>query len=83
MEIVCGFDSRWVTFAGYTTCFDFELNCNMWLMSLQPGKYVWQTYKEVYDLVIKVGNAMRSCGFGEVSLLAFISAILPFAQHFV
>lgn len=52
-------------------------------MSLQPGKYVWKTYKEVYDLVIKVGNAMRSCGFGEVSLLACISAILPFAQYFV
>ncbi|XP_030951886.1 long chain acyl-CoA synthetase 4 isoform X1 [Quercus lobata] len=31
----------------------------------KPGKYVWQTYKEVYDLVIKVGNAMRSCGLGE------------------
>ncbi|KAG2677053.1 hypothetical protein I3843_12G082900 [Carya illinoinensis] len=31
----------------------------------KPSKYVWQTYKEVYDLVIKVGNAMRSCGFGE------------------
>ncbi|KAL0016000.1 hypothetical protein SO802_003069 [Lithocarpus litseifolius] len=31
----------------------------------KPGKYVWQTYKEVYDLVIKVGNAMRSCGVGE------------------
>jgi hypothetical protein len=67
----------------YTTCFDFELNCNMWLTSLQHGKYVWKTYKEVYDLVIKVGNAMRSCGFAEVSLLAFISAILPFAQYFV
>lgn len=55
----------------------------MWLTSLQHGKYVWKTYKEVYDLVIKVGNAMRSCGFAEVSLLAFISAILPFAQYFV
>lgn len=28
----------------------------------EPGKYVWQSYKEVYDIVIKVGNAMRSCG---------------------
>ncbi|XP_035543576.1 long chain acyl-CoA synthetase 4-like [Juglans regia] len=31
----------------------------------KPGKYVWQTYEEVYELVIKVGNAMQSCGFGE------------------
>ncbi|XP_035546002.1 65-kDa microtubule-associated protein 8 [Juglans regia] len=31
-----------------------------------PGKYVWQTYEEVYELVIKVENAMRSCGFGEI-----------------
>ncbi|KDP25300.1 hypothetical protein JCGZ_20456 [Jatropha curcas] len=32
---------------------------------IQNGKaseYVWQTYKEVYDLVIKVGNSIRSCG---------------------
>ncbi|MGR2462350.1 AMP-binding protein, partial [Salmonella enterica] len=29
------------------------------------GKYKWQTYKQVYDLVIKVGNSIRSCGYGE------------------
>lgn len=29
------------------------------------GKYKWQTYKEVYDMVIKVGNSIRSCGYGE------------------
>ncbi|CAN1254390.1 Long chain acyl-CoA synthetase 4 [Linum perenne] len=28
----------------------------------KAGKYVWQTYKQVYDQVIKVGNAIRSCG---------------------
>lgn len=28
----------------------------------KPGKYVWQTYKEVYDTVVKVGNSIRSCG---------------------
>ncbi|CAN1778654.1 Long chain acyl-CoA synthetase 4 [Linum perenne] len=28
----------------------------------KAGKYVWQTYKQVYDIVIKVGNAIRSCG---------------------
>ncbi|XP_050227208.1 long chain acyl-CoA synthetase 4-like [Mercurialis annua] len=31
----------------------------------KAGKYVWQTYKEVYDLVIKVGNAIRSCGVNQ------------------
>ncbi|KAJ1386080.1 AMP-dependent synthetase/ligase [Sesbania bispinosa] len=31
----------------------------------KPGKYKWQTYKEVYDLVMKVGNSIRSCGYGE------------------
>ncbi|WJX91936.1 long-chain-fatty-acid--CoA ligase [Trifolium repens] len=29
------------------------------------GKYKWLTYKEVYDMVIKVGNSIRSCGYGE------------------
>ncbi|CAM8879543.1 unnamed protein product [Rhodiola kirilowii] len=28
----------------------------------KAGKYVWQTYKQVYDTVLKVGNAIRSCG---------------------
>ncbi|XWS61620.1 hypothetical protein CRYUN_Cryun07bG0142000 [Craigia yunnanensis] len=31
----------------------------------RAGKYVWQTYKEVYDIVIKVGNSIRSCGVEE------------------
>ncbi|KAF7138949.1 hypothetical protein RHSIM_Rhsim07G0082500 [Rhododendron simsii] len=34
----------------------------------KPGKYVWLTYKEVYDLVIKVGNSIRSCGVEEPKL---------------
>ncbi|KAE9606536.1 putative CDP-diacylglycerol--inositol 3-phosphatidyltransferase, Long-chain-fatty-acid--CoA ligase [Lupinus albus] len=29
----------------------------------KPGKYIWQSYKEVYDLVVKVGNSIRSCGY--------------------
>lgn len=28
----------------------------------KAGKYVWQTYKKVYDKVIRIGNAIRSCG---------------------
>ncbi|XP_061365178.1 long chain acyl-CoA synthetase 4-like [Gastrolobium bilobum] len=31
----------------------------------KPDKYKWQTYKEVYDLVVKVGNSIRSCGYGK------------------
>lgn len=31
----------------------------------KPGKYKWQSYKEVYDLVVKVGNSIRSCGYGQ------------------
>ncbi|KAK3016062.1 hypothetical protein RJ639_007549 [Escallonia herrerae] len=28
----------------------------------KPGKYVWTTYQEAYDIVMKVGNSIRSCG---------------------
>ncbi|XP_047152549.1 long chain acyl-CoA synthetase 4-like [Vigna umbellata] len=31
----------------------------------KPGKYKWQTYQEVYDMVVKVGNSIRACGYGE------------------
>ncbi|KAI3468613.1 hypothetical protein Pfo_025276 [Paulownia fortunei] len=31
----------------------------------KPGKYLWMTYKEVYDIVLKVGNSIRSCGIEE------------------
>ncbi|XP_023533273.1 long chain acyl-CoA synthetase 4-like [Cucurbita pepo subsp. pepo] len=31
----------------------------------KAGKYVWLTYKEVYDIVIKIGNSLRSRGFAE------------------
>ncbi|KAF8413319.1 hypothetical protein HHK36_001297 [Tetracentron sinense] len=31
-------------------------------ISLQPGKYLWLTYKDVYDIVMKVGASIRSCG---------------------
>ncbi|KAK7251418.1 hypothetical protein RIF29_34596 [Crotalaria pallida] len=30
-----------------------------------PGKYKWQTYKEVYDLSLKVGDSIRTCGYGK------------------
>ncbi|KAF5197637.1 Long chain acyl-coa synthetase [Thalictrum thalictroides] len=28
----------------------------------KPGEYVWLTYKEVYDIVMKIGLSIRSCG---------------------
>ncbi|CAH8255851.1 unnamed protein product [Arabidopsis lyrata] len=31
----------------------------------KAGKYVWQTYKEVYDVVIKLGNSIRTIGVGK------------------
>ncbi|KAI5383451.1 long chain acyl-CoA synthetase 4 [Lathyrus oleraceus] len=31
----------------------------------KPGNFKWQTYKEVYDLVVKLGNSIRACGYGE------------------
>lgn len=31
----------------------------------KPGAYKWMTYKEVYDIVLKVGNSIRSCGIDE------------------
>lgn len=56
---------------------------------MQAGKYVWKTYKEVYDLVIKIVNAIRTCGVEEVSfsvlledyLILFIS-IFALAYNF-
>lgn len=34
---------------------------------MQVGPYVWLTYKEVYDSVIRIGSAMRSRGVNPVS----------------
>ncbi|KAL7122828.1 hypothetical protein ABFS82_01G061600 [Erythranthe guttata] len=31
----------------------------------KPGKYSWMTYKEVYDVVLKIGNSIRACGIEE------------------
>ena len=33
----------------------------------QEGKYTWMTYQEVYNVVLKIGSAIRSCGLGPVS----------------
>lgn len=38
------------------------------MLCFQAGKYVWLTYEQVYDLVLKVGNSIRVCGVAQVSL---------------
>jgi len=39
---------------------------------------VWKTYKEVYDIVIKLGNSLRSCGIKEVQIhIYYIFFICP------
>ncbi|XP_057967328.1 long chain acyl-CoA synthetase 4-like [Malania oleifera] len=43
----------------------------------KPGKYVWQTYKEVYNLVMKVGNAIRSCGLEKEGRCGIYGANCP------
>ncbi|KAJ7952141.1 Long chain acyl-CoA synthetase [Quillaja saponaria] len=61
---------------GLDSCWDvFRMSVERWpgnpmlgrreIVNGKPGDYVWQSYKEVYDLVVKVGNSLRSCGFGE------------------
>ncbi|KAF2585280.1 hypothetical protein F2Q70_00034981 [Brassica cretica] len=42
-----------------------------------PGKYVWQTYQEVYDIVIKLGNSLRSCGVEEQAKCGIYGANSP------
>lgn len=36
-------------------------------LQAKAGEYEWLTYKEVYELVLKIGNAMRGLGYGPVS----------------
>lgn len=48
------------------------------LLTLQHGPYVWLTYKQVYDKVIRVGNAIRACGVEPVSNLLMIIIIMYF-----
>jgi long-subunit acyl-CoA synthetase (AMP-forming) len=36
-------------------------------VKLQAGKYIWQTYQQVYETVILIGSAMRHIGVEPVS----------------
>lgn len=50
----------------------FKLIDSHFFTSSQAGKYEWKTYKEIYDIVIKLGNSLRSCGFEEVNIHIYI-----------
>ncbi|CAA6672925.1 unnamed protein product [Spirodela intermedia] len=43
----------------------------------KAGKYNWMSYKEVYDLVIKVGASIRSCGVEQGSRCGIYGANSP------
>ncbi|KAK2653060.1 hypothetical protein Ddye_012916 [Dipteronia dyeriana] len=47
----------------------------MLLLQRKAGKYVRQTYKEFYDLVIKVGNVIHSCGVEDEANMVFMVPI--------
>lgn len=50
---------------------------------MQPGEYVWLTYEEVYDIVLKVGASIRSCGVEKVRFYFFKKLSLIFFVCFV
>lgn len=37
----------------------------------KAGEYEWLTYKQVHELVLKIGNSMCSLGYGTVSFFKF------------
>uniref|UniRef100_A0A0C9RQP3 Long-chain-fatty-acid--CoA ligase n=1 Tax=Wollemia nobilis TaxID=56998 RepID=A0A0C9RQP3_9CONI len=43
----------------------------------KAGKYTWLTYQEVYDMVIKIGSAIRSCGLEEGGRCGIYGANCP------
>ncbi|XP_065858677.1 long chain acyl-CoA synthetase 4-like [Euphorbia lathyris] len=58
-----GMDSCWDVFRMSVEKYPNNLMLgNREIVNGKAGKYVWKTYKQIYDLVIKVGNAIRSCG---------------------
>lgn len=43
----------------------------------KAGNYVWLTYKEVYDIVMKVGASIRSCGISKGGRCGIYSTNCP------
>lgn len=55
-------------------CVKLESSLFWWvLVCLQAGNYVWLTYKEVYDIVVKIGQSIRTSGVNPVSLVLIMS----------
>ncbi|KAG8661911.1 long chain acyl-CoA synthetase 4 isoform X2 [Manihot esculenta] len=58
-----GMDSCWDIFRSSVEKYpDNPMLGRREIVNGMPGQYVWITYKQVYDLVIKVGNSIRSRG---------------------
>ncbi|KAJ3704132.1 hypothetical protein LUZ61_007837 [Rhynchospora tenuis] len=47
------------------------------IVSGKPGEYVWQTYEEVYDIVMKLASAIRSLGIGKGDRCGIYGANCP------
>ncbi|KAJ6806986.1 long chain acyl-CoA synthetase 4-like [Iris pallida] len=58
-----GLDSCWDVFRlSVEKCPGNRMLGRREIVNGKPGKYVWMTYKQVYDIVMKVGASIRSCG---------------------
>lgn len=66
-KVLCFSIRSLFVFLFFVTLMDIYLPSS--ILSLQAGKYVWLSYQEVYDLVLKVGTAARLCGVAKVSFL--------------
>ncbi|XP_010913603.1 long chain acyl-CoA synthetase 4 isoform X2 [Elaeis guineensis] len=60
---VPGVDSCWDVFRlSVERCPNNRMLGRREIVDGKPGKYVWMTYKEVYDIVMKIGASIRSLG---------------------
>ncbi|XP_051137340.1 long chain acyl-CoA synthetase 4-like isoform X2 [Andrographis paniculata] len=65
-EPIPGLDSCWDIFRLSVEKYpDNRMLGRREIVNGKPGKYIWMTYKEVHDVVLKVGNSIRSCGVDE------------------
>jgi len=75
---VPGLDCCWDIFRlSVEKCPDNKMLGRREIVDGKAGNYTWLTYKEVYDTVIKVGAAIRSCGVGKVQTFVLIIALRP------
>ncbi|KAI3444424.1 hypothetical protein Pfo_001089 [Paulownia fortunei] len=58
-----GLDSCWDSFCQSVNIYpNNQMLGEREMVEGKAGRYVWLTYKEVHDLVLKVGASIRSCG---------------------